>query len=180
MLMNLNEFLLGVAGVASTLIGTFIVGVFFYIDTDLHRMMMATDAADRYLRSSVRWVFIVYSLPLFVPLAFAAFEPIWGAATFIVFGALVLLTTLDTGRRILARGGSGDSRARVVNQWVCTVAVVALVALPWVIGGWAPPATAFIPSLLIAIGVGFASTAALIMAQFDATAAMSDSNSEDH
>lgn len=179
MLMNLNEFLLGVAGIASTLIGTFIVGVFFYIDTDLHRMMMASDAADRYLRSSVRWVLIVYALPLFVPLTFAAFEPIWGAATFIAFSALVALTTLDSARRILVRDGSGHSRARVANQWVCTAAVVVLIALPWIIGGWLPPATAFVPSLVIALGVGFASTAALIMAQFDATAAMADSNLED-
>lgn len=180
MLMNVNELLLGVAGVASTLIGTFIIGVFFYIDTDLHRMMMASDAADHYLRSSVRWVFVVYALPLFVPLTFAAFEPFWGTATFIAFSALVALTTLDTGRRILVRGGSGNSKARVVNQWVCTAAVVVLILLPWAIGGWVPPATAFIPSLIIALGVGFASTAALIMAQFDATAAMADSSLDDH
>ena len=118
MLLNLNEFLLGVAGVASTLIGTFIVGVFFYIDTDLHRMMMSSDAADRYLRSGVRWVFIIYTLPLFMSLALAAFEPAWGAATFIALGLLVVLTTIDTGWRMLKRGGSGNSMALVVNQCV--------------------------------------------------------------
>jgi len=179
MLLNLNEFLLGVAGVASTLIGTFIVGVFFYIDTDLHRMMMSSDAADRYLRSGVRWVFIIYTLPLFMSLALAAFEPAWGAATFIALGLLVVLTTIDTGWRMLKRGGSGNSMALVVNQWACTVAVVVIIALPWIIGGWVPPATAYIPSLLIALAAGFASTAALIMTQFDATAAMAASREDD-
>jgi hypothetical protein len=98
MLLNLNEFLLGVAGISATLIGTFIVGVFFYMDTDLHRLLMATDAADRYLRSGVRWVITVYGLPFFVPLVLAAFDPIWGAAAFIVLGAILVLSTVDTGR----------------------------------------------------------------------------------
>ena len=172
MRINVSEFLLGAAGISATLIGTFIVGVFFYIDTDLHRRLMATDAADRYLRSGVRWVFTVYALPLFVSLVLAAFDPIWGAATFIALGAVLLLSTVDTGWRILMKGGSGGSRALVVNQWASTAAVVVVVTLPWVIGGWVPPATAFIPSILVALAAGFASTAALIMTQFDATAAM--------
>jgi hypothetical protein len=174
MRINLNEFLLGVAGVSSTLLGTFIVGVFFYIDTDMHRVVMATDAADRFLRSNVRWVFVVYALPLFLSLALAAFDPIWGAATFIVLSAILTLSTVDTVRRMLIRGGSGDTTTVVVNQWVSTAAVVVLVALPWVIGGWVPPATAYIPSILIALAAGFTSTLGLIMAQFDSTAAMGD------
>ena len=176
MRINEYEFLLGVAGVSATLIGTFIVGVFFYIDTDMHRRWMASDTADRYLRSGVRWVFIVYALPLFVSLALAALEPIWGAATFISLGAVLLLSTADTGWRMLMQGGSGGSTALLVNQWTSTAVVVVLVALPWVIGGWAPPATAFVPSILLALAAGFASTTALIMAQFDGTAAMVDSS----
>ena len=179
MLMNLNEFLLGVSGVAATLIGTFIVGVFFYIDTDLHRMLMSSDAADRYLRSGVRWVFVVYTLPLFLPLTLAAFEPVWGAAVFIGLSVILLASTVDTGRRILKNGGMGVSNALAVNQWLCTAGVLVLVALPWIIGGWVPPATAFIPSMLIAIAIGFTSTAALIMTQFDATAAMGDPEPQD-
>ncbi|MFB2585836.1 hypothetical protein [Herbiconiux liukaitaii] len=178
--MDSSEFLLGVAGVSATLIGTFIVGVFFYLDTDLHRITMATDAADRYLRSGVRWVFAVYALPLFVALTLAVFEPIWGALTFIALGVIVVLCTVDTGRRMLMRGASGESIGLAVNQWLCTAAVVVLVALPWVIGGWVPSATAFIPSILLALAAAFASTVALVMRQFDLTAAMADSGSTDH
>jgi hypothetical protein len=175
MLISSNEFLLGVSGISATLIGTFIVGVFFYIDTDLHRIMMASDAADHYLRSSVRLVFAVYALPLFVALVLVAFDPIWGAAVFIVFAVLVVLSTIDTGRRMLRRGSSGHSIAVVVNHWACSAAIVVLVALPWAIGGWVPPASAFVPSLLLALAAAFASTVALIMRQFDVTAAMADS-----
>lgn len=174
MLINMHEFLLGVAGVSSTLLGTFILGVFFYIDTDMHRVVMATDAADRFLRSNVRWVFLIYALPLFASLALAAFGPIWAAAIFIVLSAILMLCTVDTVRRMLIRGGSSDTTTVVVNHWASAVAVVVLVVLPWVIGGWVPPATAYIPSILIALAAGFTSTLGLIMAQFDATAAMSD------
>lgn len=104
MRINEYEFLLAVAGVSATLIGTFIVGVFFYIDTDMHRRMMASDVADRYLRSGVRWVFIVYALPLFVALALSVLEPIWGAVTFIVLGGILVLSTADTGWRMLMQG----------------------------------------------------------------------------
>ncbi|MDN5548050.1 MAG: hypothetical protein L0H03_22605, partial [Rhodococcus sp. (in: high G+C Gram-positive bacteria)] len=127
MLINMNEFLLGVAGVSSTLLGTFILGVFFYIDTDMHRVVMATDAADRFLRSNVRWVFLIYALPLFASLALAAFGPIWAAAIFIVLSAILMLCTVDTVRRMLIRGGSSDTTTVVVNHWASAVAVVVLV-----------------------------------------------------
>ena len=176
---NVGDLLLNVSGVSAGLIGTLIAGVFFYIDTDLHRMMMATDAADRYLRSRVSWIFAVYAVPLFVALTLAAFDPIWGAVTFIVMSVLVALSTVSTGRRILRPGASGGSTALVVSQWASTAAVVVMIALPWVIGGWVPPATAFIPSILIALAAAFASTVSLIMAQFDATAAMAEDRASD-
>ena len=175
MRVNVYDFMLGIAGVSATLIGTFIVGVFFYIDTDMHRRLMATDTADRYLRSGVRWVFVVYALALFTPLALVAFDPIWGALSFIALSAILLLSTVDTGWHMLMQGGSGGSRALLVNQWTSTAAVVVVVALPWIIGGWVPPATAFVPSIVVALAAGFTSTAALIMSQFDATAAMVES-----
>ena len=42
-----------------------------------------------------------------------------------------------------------------------------------------PPATAYIPSVLLALGLGFASTVGLIMRQFGATAAMADARLAD-
>ena len=178
MRISVYDVMLGAAGVSATLIGTFIVGVFFYIDTDMHRRLMMVDTADRYLRSGVRWVFVLYALALFAALGFAAFEPVWGAACFIALSAILLLSTVDTGWRMLMRGGSGGSRALLVNQWTSTGAVVVLVALPWVIGGWTPSVEAFVPSIVIALAAGFTSTAALIMSQFDATAAMVEARSD--
>ncbi|MFI0349935.1 hypothetical protein [Actinomadura sp. 9N407] len=73
-----EEFLLGLAGVSATLLGTFIVGVFFYIDSDMHRRLASSQATDVYLRSGTRWVFTAYSIPLFVPLLLAAVDPTLG------------------------------------------------------------------------------------------------------
>lgn len=119
-----GDFLLGLAGVSATLLGTFIVGVFFYIESGLHRRLSGSIAADRFLRSGMRWVFAAYSLPLLVAITNAA--------------------------------------------------VVVAVVLPWVIGGWVPAPSAFIPSLLIVLAAGFASTVALVMAEFDATTAVTE------
>ena len=86
-----------------------------------------------------------------------------------------MLTSIDTGRRILVKGGSGLSKAPLINEWLTSAAVLVAVVLPWVIGGWVPPPSAFIPSLLLVLAAGFASTVALVMAEFDATMGMTES-----
>lgn len=163
------EFLLGLAGVAGTLLGTFIVGAFFYIDSDMHRRSANSEAADMYLRSAIRWVFTAYSIPLLVPLVLSALEPVWGALTFLILGVMLSLLTVDTGRRILTRGGAATSRAFALNEGLTSAAVLVAVVLPWVLGGWIPQPADIVPSLLLLLACGFASTAALVMAQFDAT-----------
>lgn len=162
-------FLLGLAGMSATLLGTFIVGVFFYIDSDLHRRLAGTEAVDIYLRSATRWVFAAYSIPLLVPLALVALEPLWGAMTFAVLGGILSLLTIDTGRRLVTTGRSGMSRALVINEWMTSAAVLAAVILPWALDGWIPRAGEFAPSLILLLASGFESTAALVLAQFDAT-----------
>ena len=169
-----NDFLLGLAGVSGTMLGTFIVGVFFYIDSEMHRRLAASEAADRYDRSSIRWVFTAYSIPLLVPLALASLDALWGALSFIALGILLVAMTVETARRILARGGAGSSRSLVVNEWASSLGIVIAMVLPWTLGGWVPAPDDFVPSLLILLACGFASTAALVMTQFDATMGMVD------
>lgn len=164
-----QEILLGLAGVSATLLGTFIVGVFFYIDSTAHRRLAGSEATDLYLRSATRWVFTAYSIPLFVPLVLVAMDPFWGALVFAALGILLTLLTVGTGRRILVGARSGVSRALWVNEWMTSAALLAAMILPWALGGWVPEPAAFTPSLLLILGSGFASTAALVMAQFDST-----------
>ncbi|WP_214465619.1 hypothetical protein [Microbacterium flavescens] len=173
-----QEFLLGTAGVSATLLGTFIVGVFFYIDSDMHRRLSSSGPMDIYLRSATRWVFAAYSIPLLVPLVLVSTAPVLGAVTFAVLGVILMMMTVDTGRRLLVKGGSGLSRALVINEWLTSAAVLAAVVLPWVLGGWMPEAAAYVPSLLLLLASGFESTAALVMSQFDATKGLSTATTE--
>ena len=173
MIANEPEFFIALAGVAATLIGAFLIGVFFYIDSEQHRHLTASLAADLYLRAGVRWIFAVLALPLFVSLALVAIEPLIGAIVFIVFSGILVVCTIAAARRIMAAGASGSSRSLVVNQWFSAVCVLAIIVMPWILGGWVPAAEAFVPSMMLSLAAGFSSTAALVMAQFDATMGMS-------
>jgi hypothetical protein len=164
-----DEFLLGLAGIAATLVGTFIVAVFFYLDSALHRSRGAAGSApDQYMRAGARWVLIAYSLPLFVALALAGAEPVWGAVAFLAFAAALVVATVDTTRRIVKKGATRKSPAMAANEICTSLAVVALAVLPWALGGWIPSPMDFVPSMLLALAIGFTSTAMVIMSVFDA------------
>ena len=173
MIVDYEAFLTALSGVSATLIGSFIVGAFFYMDSEQHRQLTASEAADRYLRAGVRWIFIAFAMPLFVSLALVSMAPVVAAVVFIVFGLILVASSLDTARRIVVKGRSGLSRGLLINHWFSTVGVVAIVILPWIMGGWPPHPEAYIPSMLLSLLVGFTSTVALVMAQFDATMGMS-------
>lgn len=65
-------------------------------------------------------------------------------------------------------------RYTVANEWASSVGIVIAMVLPWTLGGWVPAPDDFVPLLLILLACGFASTAALVMTQFDATMGMVD------
>lgn len=164
-----DEFLLALAGTAATLVGTFIVAVFFYLDSALHRAHGAAGSTpDRYMRAGARWVLIAYSLPLIVALALVGAEPVWAAVAFLVFAVALVVATVDTSRRIVKKGATRRSLALAANEVLTSLAVVTLVALPWILGGWIPSPSDFVPSLLLALAIGFTSTATVIMSVFDA------------
>ncbi len=166
-----DEFLLGLAGIAATLVGTFIVAVFFYLDSALHRSRGAAgSASDRYMRAGTRWVLTAYGLPLVVALTLAGVEPVWATGVFVVCATALVVATVDTTRRVVRRGATRRSPALAANEICTSLAVVVLAVLPWVLGGRAPSPSDFVPSLLLALAIGFTSTAAVIMAVFDAEA----------
>lgn len=164
-----DEFLLGLAGIAATLVGMFIVAVFFYLDSALHRSRGAAGSTpDLYMRAGTRWVLLAYGLPLVVPLVVIGAEPAWAAAAFLVLAAALVLATVDTSRRVVRKGATRTSSALAANEILTSVAVLVLAVLPWVLDGWVPSRSAFVPSLLISLVIGFTSTATVIMSIFDA------------
>lgn len=162
-----DAFLLSLAGISATLLGTFTLGVFFYLNSSLHHERGPGAAADRYMRSGARWVFAAYSLPLLVPVVLVGVGPRWAAASFALLGAALVAATVDTSRRIMAKGVTHMSPSVAVNEIATTVLVLLLIVLPWAAGGWLPPPSAFVPSLLLALVAAFTSTATFVMYTFD-------------
>ena len=78
------------------------------------------------------------------------------------------MPTVDASRRIVNKGATRRSLALAANEILTSLAVVALVVLPWILGGWIPSPSDFVPSLLLALTIGFTSTATVIMWVFDA------------
>lgn len=164
-----DEFLVAIAGIAATLVGTFIVAVFFYLDSALHRSRGAAGSTpDQYMRAGTRWVLIAYSLPLIVALTLVGAEPVWAVVVFLVLASALVVATVETTRRIVKKGATRKSPALAANEILTSLAVVALAVLPWILGGWLPSRTDFVPSLLLSLAIGFTSTATVIMSVFDA------------
>ena len=162
-----SEFLIGMAEIAGTLIGAWLVGLFFYLDLDARRGEFR-GASHRYIRAGTRGVFALFAIPLLMPLVLITQQPVWGAVLFAALSVILIGTTYSTIRLVMARKSSTQSFAILLNEWAGNVAIIALVVLPWVRGGSSPLAADFIPSLVIALGAGFANTVTFVMAEFDA------------
>ncbi len=79
-----DAFLLNMAEVSATLIGLFLVGVFFYIETGLRRLDQSRKVFESYLRSGTRITLIVFAIPLGLSLALVALEPVHARILFAV------------------------------------------------------------------------------------------------
>lgn len=80
-----DDFLLNMAEVSATLIGLFLVGVFFYVESGFRRGDPSQDVFWRYLRSGTRITLIVLSIPLGLSLSLVVMDarrtPTWSATS---------------------------------------------------------------------------------------------------
>jgi hypothetical protein len=170
-----DAFLLNMAEVSAALIGLFMVGIFFFADTGFRRLDQARAIVEPYFRASTRIVLVLYALPLGLSLSLVALQPVWSQVLFVLLSLLLLAANLDTAARIRAVARVTGSTALLVNELVGTAAVVAIVALPWVLGGLHPTREDLTWAILLAFAVGFASISALVLfildvARFEARA----------
>lgn len=162
-----HSLLLHIAEISATLIGLFLVGVFFYIDSEVRRAHASRVEVDAYMRAGTRIVLILYAIPLTVALALAGLNLIWARLLFAALSIVLVAANVDTARRIRTVGRQTSSLALVANEAVSTLGVIVLVALPWLLGGIRPDTEQLVPSLLLSLGAGFLSTCALVMSVFD-------------
>jgi hypothetical protein len=162
-----DAFLLNMAEVSATLIGLLLVGVFFYVETGFRRLDQSRQVVEPYFRSGTRIVLVLYAIPLGVSLTLVALEPIWSRILFALLSLLLLAANIDTAVRIRAVSKVTGSTALLLNEVLGTVGVLALVAIPWILGGLHPTREDLAWGILLAFATGFISIIALVLSVFD-------------
>jgi hypothetical protein len=159
-----DVFLLSVAEIAATLIGLLLAGAFFYVETGLRRLGPAREAATSYLRAGTRIVLVLYGMTLALLLSLVALESIWTRVFFAVLSLLLLAANVTTSLRIRALAKLTRSTAVLVNDVVSSAGILALVAIPWVLGGFIRPGKT---SHGLSLATVFLCTGTLVLSVFD-------------
>lgn len=162
-----DELLLHLAEISATLIGLFLVGVFFYVESGLRRWDDARTVFEPYLRAGTRIVLILYAIPLWLSLTMIMLAPVWARLLLVVLSLVLVAANVDTVARIRAVTRATRSIALLINEVVSTIAVLALIVIPWALGGMRPNREELIWAVVLSLASGFLSTCALVMSAFD-------------
>lgn len=163
-----DAFLLNMAEVSGGLIGLFVVGMFFYVETGFRRLgEPSRQIVEPYFRASTRIVLLLFAIPLGLSLTLVTLEPAWSAGLFALLSVLLLAANVDTVLRIRAVQRHTGSRALVANEVAGSVAVVVLVLLPWMLGGIDPNRKDLTWAILVSFAAAVASLFALVLSIFD-------------
>lgn len=162
-----DAFLLNMAEVSAALVGLFLVGIFLYVESGFRRSDPAHEALERYFRAGTRIVLILYAIPLGLSLVLVVLEPAWTRVLFVLLSLLLLAANVDTAVRIRGVSKVTGSTTFLVNEVVGTVGVLALVAIPWVLGGLHPTREDLTWAILLSFAMGFLSVCALVLSIFD-------------
>ena len=162
-----NAFLLNMAEVSATLIGLFLVGVFFYVESGFRRWDRARARFEPYLRSGTRITLIVFAISLGLSLALVALTLPWARALFAVLSLVLVAANVDSAVRVRGVAKATGSTALLVNEVVASVMVVVLIVLPWALGGLHPTREDLTWAILLAFAAGFLSIAATVLSAFD-------------
>lgn len=161
--------LMGVAGAAATVIGLFLVGVFFYVEAGLRQPAGPARTALRpYMRAGVRIVMLLFALALFLPLAVALLPVGWALAVYVVLTLSLVAANVETAWRLRRAGGG---RTLVLNEIGGTVGVVLIAVLPWVLGGGRPGREELTLAAVLALAAAFLSVSAMALSAFDTASA---------
>jgi hypothetical protein len=162
-----NDFLLNMAEVSGSLIGLFLVGVFFYVEFGLGQLDRARAGFEPYLRAGTRITLIVFAIPLGLSLSLVALELAWSRALFVILSVLLLAANVDTIRRIGESTRATRSWGLLTNELVTTLLSLTLIVLPWILGGLRPDRRDLTWAIVLAFAAGFLSICATVMSAFD-------------
>jgi hypothetical protein len=162
-----DGFLLNMAEVSATLIGLFLVGVFFYVESGLRRLSDARRVFEPYLRAGTKITLVVFAFPLGLSLALVTLELLWARLLFVLLSLVLIAANVESVARLRGVAAATGSMALLVNEVVTTALAVALILLPWLLGGLEPTREDLTWSILLAFAAGFLSIAATVISAFD-------------
>ena len=162
-----DAFLLQMAEVSGGLFGLFMLGMLFYVETGFRRLGREREVVVPYFRASTRIVLILFGIPLGLSLTLVVLEPAWSTVLFAMLSLVLVAANLDTVIRMRDVRKETGSLALLANEVVGTVGVVAIILLPWVLGGIDPSREDLTWAILIAFGTAFLSLVTLPLSVFD-------------
>jgi hypothetical protein len=161
-----DAFLLTMAEVSATLIGLFLVGVFFYMEGGLRRWGEARDEVEPYLGAATRFTLIVLMIPLSLSLTLVALGPAWARVLFVPMSLLLLVANVDTLTRVRRVAKITGSASLVVNDVITATMSLVVLATPWIVGGFRPTREDLTWAILLAFAAGLLSLGAMVMSTF--------------
>jgi hypothetical protein len=162
-----DAFLLNMAEVSATLIGLFLVGVFYYVETGLRRSSRMRRVFEPYLRAGTRITLIVFTIPIGVSMALVTLELVWARALFAAISVVLIWSNIESVSRVRGVARATSSTALLVNEIVTTVLTLVLIVVPWVLGGLRPSRGDITWAILLAFAAGFLSIGAVVLSAFD-------------
>jgi hypothetical protein len=162
-----DAFLLNMAEISAGLIGLFLVGIFFYMETGLRRAGPARDVFEPYLRSGTRITLIVFAFPIGLSLTLVALEPVWARGLFALLSLVLILANVDSAVRVRGVAKVTGSIALLANEVVTTIVAVVMLVTPWALGGLHPTREDLAWAILLSFAAGFLSIGAVVVSAFD-------------
>lgn len=161
-----DPFLLEVAGISASLLGFFVVGVFFYVERSI--FPQAADRAHGYLRAAVGSVIYLYGMVVLLALGLVVLSSGFVSLLYVVLSAGLVWSVARTSsatRRLQRAVG-----VRMLSQTAAWAATILILGLPWVIGGFVPSRSHFTWGLMLVGVFAFVSTASFVLSAFDLSA----------
>ena len=162
-----DDFLLNMAEVSGALVGLFLVGVFFFVETGLGRLDASRNVLEIYFRAGTRIVLVLFAISLLMSLTLVVLTPVWSRLLFAALSVILVVANVDTAIRIRSVARITRSTALLANEVVGTAAVVAIVSVPWILGGLHPSREDLTWSIVLSFAAAFLSVCALVLTSFD-------------
>lgn len=158
-----DAFLLEVAGISASLLGFFVVGLFFYVQRGI--FPHAADHAQGYLKMAARTVIYLYGLAVLLSLSLVVLTSGYVALLYATLSVGLVGSVLQTA--LASRRLQSAIGVRVMSQVAVWMATTLVVGIPWVLGGLAPSRPDFTWALMVICVFAFLSTVSLMLSTFD-------------